>query len=135
MANDDGNFSGHTAAMIKKPKPPTRKLIVVPLQEWRTYRGMSQEQLADAIGTSKGQISKLENGRLGIDVSWLQKFALALKCEPRDLLSPPPPGGDGIIRSDDKAAEAAEIVATLSGKAQDAALRMLLDLKTLDLPN
>jgi transcriptional regulator with XRE-family HTH domain len=60
------------------------------IREWRRYRGLSQPQLAGAVGTDKTQISKLENRERRLTTDWLQRLATALRCEPADLLRPPP---------------------------------------------
>ena len=33
-----------------------------PLREWRTSRGLTQKQLADALNISNGHLSEVENG-------------------------------------------------------------------------
>lgn len=61
------------------------------LREVRTQAGMTQEQLAESIGTSKAYISQLENGTRNIDTirqSTMTKLCAALNCKPEDLIVP-----------------------------------------------
>lgn len=61
------------------------------LKEIRTQAGLTQEQLAEAMGTSKTYISQLENGTRNIDTirqSTMQKLCGALNCNPEDLIVP-----------------------------------------------
>lgn len=61
------------------------------LKEVRTQAGMTQEQLAESIGTSKAYISQLENGTRNIDTirqSTMTKLCAALNCVPEDLIIP-----------------------------------------------
>lgn len=56
------------------------------LKEWREYRDLSQERLADRVGVTQGLISQLENNRVNYTSDLLEKLADALLCEPADLL-------------------------------------------------
>lgn len=61
------------------------------VKEIRTQAGMTQEQLAESIGTSKTYISQLENGTRNIDMirqSTMSKLCAALNCNPEDLIVP-----------------------------------------------
>lgn len=59
-------------------------------REWRKYRKLTQAQLADKIGTTITGISNMETGRTTYSQSTLEAWALALDCEPTDLISGPP---------------------------------------------
>ncbi len=48
------------------------------IQEARLTQGLTQEELATRIGTSKGYISKIENNLRDIRISTLQKIIEAL---------------------------------------------------------
>lgn len=65
-----------------KPRTPMSN----PIRTWRTLRGLSLQQLADAAGTSKSQIDKLERGERRLTVDWMVRLARALACDPRDLI-------------------------------------------------
>jgi transcriptional regulator with XRE-family HTH domain len=50
---------------------------------------MTGEALASKIGTDKGTISRIENGKAGLDIERLQDIAAALGIDPASLLLPP----------------------------------------------
>ena len=58
------------------------------LRERRQAAGLTQQKLADMVGTSKGVISELETGVARYNEDWLQKFAAVLGISPADLLVP-----------------------------------------------
>lgn len=55
-------------------------------REWRAHRGLTQQQLADRIGTTKGRVSLKERGEEGWDEEYLADLAYALSTEPASLL-------------------------------------------------
>lgn len=59
------------------------------LGEWRQYRKLSQDQLAEAAGTSKATISRLEGGQRGLSQKWLETLAPLLNATPALLLESP----------------------------------------------
>ena len=65
------------------------------IRQWRKYRRLTQEQVADAIGSTPGSISQLENGKQGFTDSTLYALATALGTSPGELLSRAPPSVDG----------------------------------------
>lgn len=60
------------------------------LRAWREFRQMTQEQLADAIGSSKATIGHLENGNRRLSDKWLRKLAPILRTTPGYLLEHDP---------------------------------------------
>jgi len=66
-----------------------KRPVRIYLCEWREFRGLTQEQVAERIGTTKGTISKKENEWQKVDVMWLAAFADALNIEVQDLYSHP----------------------------------------------
>lgn len=66
------------------------------LKQWRIHRDLSQQKLADRIGTSKGYISELERGKRRYNQDLLEALAYALMCEPADLLIRDPLKEDAI---------------------------------------
>lgn len=66
-----------------KPAAPRRRHFIV---EWRKHRGLTQEQLAERIGTTKASISRIESYETGYTQDFLEACADALMCEPGDLL-------------------------------------------------
>jgi len=61
------------------------------LREWRRYRGLSQDKLAELVETSKGYLSQIERGERPYSQKWLEQLAAALDINPEDLISNPPP--------------------------------------------
>lgn len=57
------------------------------LKEWRLHRQMTQEQLAERIGSSKGHVSLLERGLKGYSDTMLAALSAALVCQPWELLA------------------------------------------------
>lgn len=56
------------------------------LKAWRKFRLLTQEELADKVGTTKAVISNLETGSRGLSDKWLRKLAPALGTTPGFLL-------------------------------------------------
>lgn len=56
------------------------------LRAWREFRQLSQEQVAERLGTAKGVISLLENGKRPLSDKWLHKLAEVLETRPGHLL-------------------------------------------------
>lgn len=59
------------------------------LREWLEYRGLTAEQLAGRLDTSKSVVSKLMTGRQRYNQDWLERIAYALDCEVPELYRPP----------------------------------------------
>lgn len=81
------------------PKKPVRLFIA----EWRKHRDdMSQEQLANRIGSTKSSISRWETGERDITLGALGAIAEALRCEVADLYRDPDrPSADALLRNMD----------------------------------
>lgn len=56
------------------------------IKEWRDRRGLTQEQLADKAGISRGFLARLETARHDPKLSTLEKIAKALKIDIAKLL-------------------------------------------------
>lgn len=65
-------------------KTPQQRLY---LKEWREFRQLTQEQLADRIGISRVMVSKIERGLNPYHQAFLEAAAAALMCEPADFWS------------------------------------------------
>ena len=72
---------------VKKPTRQRRKHF---LAEWRTYRGLTQEQVAERIGMSASNYGRIEGGSVPYNQDFLEEAAYALMCEPWDLLNRDP---------------------------------------------
>lgn len=66
------------------------------LKQWRKHRGFSQERLAESIGVSQGQYSKVENFKKPYDQVFMESAADALGCSVVDLITRPPTDPEGI---------------------------------------
>ncbi len=79
-----------TKPMTKKVKSRKRNAPLHYLRQWREFRELSQEQLADAVGTTKGVISLIESGNRGLSDKWARRLAPALRTRPGWLLDHDP---------------------------------------------
>ena len=67
-------------------KPSLVKTVGENIRELRTQRGMSQDDLARAMGASSGQtISQAERGSFAPSLQWLERCAEALQIDPSEL--------------------------------------------------
>src|SRR5689334_3879196 len=66
------------------------------LRQWRIYRNLTQEQLAERTHLSIGTISGLENGTVGYSDESLNILADALNCDPGHILMVDPSKPDAI---------------------------------------
>lgn len=70
------------------------------LREWRTAKGLTQEQVAERLDTSKGQVSNFENNKRKMTVEMANAFGYALGIEPIDLFHhPDSPSADALLRT------------------------------------
>jgi transcriptional regulator with XRE-family HTH domain len=80
------------------PKPARRPTFI---RAWRKHRGLTLAQLTDRLSTeleveiSEGQVSRIERGETPYSQDILEAIALALRCEPADLIMRDP-AADGI---------------------------------------
>lgn len=81
---------------VKKPKP-----ILGPtfLRAWRNYRGMTQDQVAEAVDISRALLSKIENGKSPYSQAQLEALAQIYRCTPGDLLDRDPRDGGAELAS------------------------------------
>lgn len=80
-------------AVAEKLPPPLPASADAPahfIKQWRKFRKLTQEQLAEKSGLSESSISQLEKFKQGYSVPTLEKIAAALDCRPGDLLSRDP---------------------------------------------
>jgi transcriptional regulator with XRE-family HTH domain len=56
------------------------------LREWRDYRGLTLERLAERIGLTHGTLSKIERGKTAYTQPVLEALAEALQTTPADLI-------------------------------------------------
>jgi transcriptional regulator with XRE-family HTH domain len=75
--------------VARMPKK-TSKQAANHLRAWREFRRMTQEQLAESVGTAGNVIGLLESGERGLSHKWLLKLAPALGTTPGFLLDHSP---------------------------------------------
>lgn len=80
---------------MAKPKRKTWRPIK--LKQWRKFRGLSVEKLAELSGVSPGQISLLEQNKAGYSDESLVKLADALQCTRGEILDVDPMKGRPIL--------------------------------------
>lgn len=66
------------------------------LRQWRDYRGLTLERLADRVGMTAGNLSQLERGKLGYTQNTLEKLAEALQTDVASLLMRDPTDSEGL---------------------------------------
>jgi len=66
------------------------------IREWRKYRGLTQEQLAERIGIARSYLTKIERGSRRYDQPFLEAAAEALRCSPSNLIDVDPTAPDGL---------------------------------------
>lgn len=76
--------------MVRKTHRPTF------IREWRRYRNLTLERLADRLEVTPGNLSQLERGLIGYSQPLLEALANALGCSVADLLIRDPTDPEGI---------------------------------------
>jgi transcriptional regulator with XRE-family HTH domain len=64
----------------------SRSTPLLGLAEHRRRRGLTQRQLGELAGVAHTTVQRLESVRRGAYPQTIQKLALALRVEPKDLL-------------------------------------------------
>lgn len=67
------------------------------LRAWRKHKKMTQQELADAVGTAKSVISDLERGVVQLSDKWLRRLAPVLDTKPGYILDYEPDDLDSDI--------------------------------------
>jgi transcriptional regulator with XRE-family HTH domain len=60
------------------------------LRAWRTFRNLTQSELAERVGTNTNMIGYLESGERGLSAKWLRRLAPALNTTPGMILDHDP---------------------------------------------
>lgn len=99
--------------LIPKDGPPRHYV-----REWRRFRGLTQERLAERTPFTVGAISQLETGRTSYTQPMLEALAVALDCKAGDLISRDPNKDGDVVQlfndlPDDKKNLALEMLKTL----------------------
>lgn len=89
--------------MAKKVKKRGRATFI---RDWRKYRGISQDRLAEVIGLTQATVARIERGDIAYTQPVLEAMAEALKCLPGDLITRNPTDRIGIQEVWDQIPEA-----------------------------
>lgn len=73
--------------MAKRVKSRLKEKPRYFFREWRKFRGLTQERLAERVGMSVSSISQLETGKQGFTDETLRVWAAALNTTPGALLT------------------------------------------------
>lgn len=68
-------------------KKPQRERLRTFLREWRLFRDMNQDDVAEKLEIDRSTISRIERAESPYDQDILERFALVYGCDPEDLLS------------------------------------------------
>jgi transcriptional regulator with XRE-family HTH domain len=98
----------------------------------RNAKGMTQTELAEAIGTTLNNLGKLERGTRRLNMDWIEKIATALGVEPYQVIMPVG-DEDGLPDESERYVNADNLVPLLqallplapSGRASEQSLRAL----------
>ena len=89
------------------------------LRAWRKKKGLTLEQLAEKVGTTRSVVHLLENEQRPLSAKWLRKFAEALDTTPGRILDVDP---------DEASAEVLDIWDSISKRDRPRAVRVLRSL-------
>ena len=92
------------------------------VREWRKFRGLTQERLAERTPFTYGAISQLETGRTKYTQDMLEALAVALNCTPGDILNVNP----------FKEGEVVDLMRLINDRNRDQAIRVLKALTGTD---
>lgn len=67
---------------MKTPAPSIESQIGARIRQLRAGRTVTLDQLAAEVGVTKGQLSRIENGKVSVPVSTLTRIAAALGVSP-----------------------------------------------------
>lgn len=79
---------------VRKPLRQRRRHFI---KEWREFRNLTQEQVADRIGIAPTTFGRIENGKVPYNQDFLEEAAYAMQCEPWDLLNRDPRADGDVI--------------------------------------
>lgn len=74
------------------PVDPASALAIMPVMEFRIRqlrqkRGLTQAQVAEAIGISQGMYAQLENGKRKVNVEHMEALSRLFRVHPQELIA------------------------------------------------
>lgn len=103
----------------------TKKEIGLRLREIRDEQGMTQVELAVAMGIHQTSLSQMERGIRGVGIRQLLKICRALRVSPDRLLGSAPKETPGVPRRNTRLLRRLRQVERLPPEHQDAVVKML----------
>lgn len=121
--NDRGLRTAYPRAMVTRigPKTPRKHYLAA----WRLKRGLTQEQLAERLGTYKSQVSNWENYRRDITPNVQLALAEALDIEPGDIFFDPAKPSPSELLRDSAVHEMTLILNNQNEETRQQALEMI----------
>lgn len=95
--NSECTWRGMDASGAGRENVRVAKDAEIFLREWRDFRGLTQEVLAELAGTTHATVSRIESGKIKPSMRMLNQLASALGTEVALLLLRPPREGDAIM--------------------------------------
>ena len=85
-------LSGASAKMIRMApvKKAIHKRAPTFLRQWRKFKRLTQEQVAERVGVDFTTVGRIEKGELPYNQDYLERLALAIGVEVTDLLNADP---------------------------------------------
>jgi transcriptional regulator with XRE-family HTH domain len=81
------NYQVKNPSMARSKESLRKEGVRHYIKEWRKFRGLTQERLAERTPFTHGAISQVETGRTSYTQEMLEALAVALDCAPGDLLN------------------------------------------------
>jgi transcriptional regulator with XRE-family HTH domain len=81
------NYQFKNPSMARSKESLRKEGVRHYIKEWRKFRGLTQERLAERTPFTHGAISQVETGRTSYTQEMLEALAVALDCAPGDLLN------------------------------------------------
>lgn len=89
------NYRRGMVARLKANKAKPRRIF---FREWREKHGLTQEQLAEAMGTTKATVSRIESGRSQYNRAYIEELAAVLAIDVTALyFHPDQPSADALL--------------------------------------
>ena len=93
---DGGRRRAPDLRMAQKPRRARQQFRRTFIRQWREYRGLTLERLADRLGMTAGNLSQLERGNQGYTQNTLEALAHALQTDVASLLMRNPEDSEGL---------------------------------------